>query len=320
MDAFLDLVEEFGSDVVDWVGQEFLGRSDGAAGRATGAGGPGASSPSVSDSNSSDSPAPADSAATLEDLLAPDAEGQINEEELFLALVLDRLSSLVGPEVAQAFREAVEAGILAETRADGYVPYEQVALDALGGLVEQGLLSEADGDRVYSQAFAAAQLDDRTDSLFDGRGGPGDPTVATASYNAALAGAREVLSAFDSGRAAPERSLAEARATGTAPRGGSASGAGGGFLFKPASESDGKLVVLLPPRYTGEVEGVILRGPDGRELESGDARGVANGEREHYRFDRPGGAYPDGLTVEVQLRGGRTVSYEIAETSRRFEK
>ena len=59
-------------------------------------------------------------------------------------------------------------------------------------------------------------------------------------------------------------------------------GAPAGFLWKPQSDSTGKLAVLYPSKLG---RGCTVNG------ESGSDGGVGNGNRIHYRFSKPGGAY-----------------------------
>lgn len=105
-------------------------------------------------------------------------------------------------------------------------------------------------------------------------------------------------------------------ATGGAPT----SSLDGGFLWKPISDNDGRLVVLLPPAMTGYGAKVDVVSPDGDVLASGRFTSVANGGREHYRFDRSGGNFPDGSSVRISFPNGSTVNQTISETSRRFER
>ena len=93
----------------------------------------------------------------------------------------------------------------------------------------------------------------------------------------------------------------------------------GGFVYKPVSESDGNLVILLPEDMTGEAQSVTLRDANGKVLETGDAKGAANGNREHFRFDKPGGDYPGPLTVEVKLDDGSIKTVEIAAPGKRYD-
>ncbi|MEZ6196751.1 MAG: hypothetical protein R3F20_13665 [Planctomycetota bacterium] len=256
-------------------------------------------------------------------ILQPDASGEVHEEELFAATLAVLLSE-ESPAAGQAFLEG-----LASRVADPAVSAEEAAIEVLRELVADGSLTAESGDRLYSAAFAAAQLDENTEALFDGRGGPGDATVAKEAHASALRVVDARLAAFDAGAEAPAaRSLAAARPTGAAPTA-SAGGAestsgipadarlGEGFVFKPASERDGKLVIILPDGLKGGVAAVRLLNAEGKRIEAGESSGLANGDREHFRFDRPGRRYPADLTVQVELLDGRLLERTIADPSRR---
>ncbi len=94
-----------------------------------------------------------------------------------------------------------------------------------------------------------------------------------------------------------------------------------GFLWKPVSDKDGKLAVLLPPHLTGKVRAVAILSPDGsRTLQSGRYSGNGNGGREHFRFSKPGGEFPDGSIVLIKLEDGSRRFMKIRETSARVQK
>ena len=96
---------------------------------------------------------------------------------------------------------------------------------------------------------------------------------------------------------------------------------GGGFLWKPTSDKNGDLVVLLPKKLTGKVEEVRVLSADGKKtLGKGKYSGVGNGDREHFRFTKPGSAYPDGSIVYIKLEDGTTRHLRINDTSRRIER
>ncbi len=92
-----------------------------------------------------------------------------------------------------------------------------------------------------------------------------------------------------------------------------------GFLWKPVSDSTGKLAILLPSELTGKVKGVSVLGPDSRLIESGSNGGVGNGGREHFRFSRPGGSYPPGSIVAITLNDGRVQHIKIDRPGVRIE-
>lgn len=97
-------------------------------------------------------------------------------------------------------------------------------------------------------------------------------------------------------------------------------GEGGGFVWKPISESDGRLVVLLPPQYRGRVRATFLAHGDGTVIEMGRFSGDdINGNRPHYRFSRPGAGYGQNLFVVSDLTDGHTVHWPIANGASRVD-
>ena len=102
---------------------------------------------------------------------------------------------------------------------------------------------------------------------------------------------------------------------------GSALDRSAGFLWKPQSDKNQKLAILLPPNLAGKVAEVIVLSPDGkRTLQRGKYSGVGNGAREHYRFSKAGSEFPDGSIVVIKLKNGTTKHMVIKETSARLEK
>lgn len=94
-----------------------------------------------------------------------------------------------------------------------------------------------------------------------------------------------------------------------------------GFLWKPISDKDGNLAILLPPRLTGKVRSVAVLSPDGsRTLQTGKYAGNGNGEREHFRFSKPGGDFPDGSIVLIKLADGSRRYMAIRDTAARLQK
>ena len=94
-----------------------------------------------------------------------------------------------------------------------------------------------------------------------------------------------------------------------------------GFLWKPESDKNQKLAILLPPNLAGKVAEVIVLSPDGKlTLQRGKYSGVGNGDREHYRFSKAGSEFPDGSIVVIKLKNGTTKHMVIKETSARLEK
>ncbi len=93
----------------------------------------------------------------------------------------------------------------------------------------------------------------------------------------------------------------------------------GGFLFKPQSENGGKLVVLTSEKESNNVQGVTIKDSNGNVLEQGRSSGFANGGREHFRFNKAGGSYPNNLVVEIAYKDGRRESRRIPNPGKRYD-
>jgi hypothetical protein len=267
-------------------------------------------------------PASTEFTGFLKGVLTPDAANKVNEEDLFSAIVQERVKNAKGDETLKKFQETLTQTKESMKRPDGNVPVEDATKAALVKARESGLITKEEADKIYSEAFAAAQLDDNKEILFDGRGGGSDPTIAVASMEQALLLSGGMVDKFNDGSLkATVRSIEEASNGKMAVSGGQHSEAGGsgGFLYKPVSDTTGKLVVLMPSKLAGMVAGVKIYDPAGNLLESGRYTGNGNGGRDHYRFKRTGAAYPDGLFVEATLTTGDKVLYRIGETSKRAE-
>lgn len=89
------------------------------------------------------------------------------------------------------------------------------------------------------------------------------------------------------------------------------------FLWKPVSEKNGNLVVLLPASFSGRVTGLTIKSADGEVLAQGKSAGLGNGGREHYRFNKSGDEFPKGSVLEVALDTGATRRYTIKEPGER---
>ncbi len=262
--------------------------------------------------------------ATLKALISPTDGTKVSEEDLFSALVQERIKKTKGEGALTEFKTIFESAKNRLRKADGYVPVEDATKAALKEFRDTNKISKDEADSIYSQAFAGAQLDQNTNALYDGRGGPGDPTIAVAEMEQALLLSGAIIGKYDAGsetaalRSLDEASNAATSSTGAGPAHSSETG-NTGFLFKPVSDSDGRLAILLPPNLAGQVQSVSLVGPNGEIIESGRYSGNGNGGRDHYRFTKPGGQYPDGLTVLATLANGDLIRYIINKTSERNE-
>lgn len=93
----------------------------------------------------------------------------------------------------------------------------------------------------------------------------------------------------------------------------------GGFLWKPGSDNDGKLVVLLPPRYAGKVQSVQVQDAQGNTLEAGYFSGNGNGGRDHFRFGKLGASYGENVYAVATLSSGEKIRYPIARGGERVD-
>ena len=90
-----------------------------------------------------------------------------------------------------------------------------------------------------------------------------------------------------------------------------------GFLWKPISEGDGTLVILLPSSLRGDVAGCTISGSFGSE--NGRFAGdVKNGRRPHYRFSKPGSSYGRSITVTART-STRTYEWYVSNGASRFQ-
>lgn len=96
-----------------------------------------------------------------------------------------------------------------------------------------------------------------------------------------------------------------------------------GFLWKPESESNGRLAVLIPSAFTHRTNklGELVHG--GQVIENttrahNDAV-QPNGNREHYRFDRAGGQYPANVQFSITTLDGAKWYWLIPSPSQRYD-
>lgn len=69
------------------------------------------------------------------------------------------------------------------------------------------------------------------------------------------------------------------------------------FLWKPISDSNGNLVVIFPASFNGRISNVAVNG------ERGTFSSIANGNRTHWRFSKPGSAYQAPAKVTATVDG-----------------
>ena len=90
-------------------------------------------------------------------------------------------------------------------------------------------------------------------------------------------------------------------------------------VYKPVSDSNGRLVIVVSAKYTGDVEGVSVERQGGQKIEDGEDAGVANGGRTHWRFSRAGGSYGNPIVIRVKLYSGKDLILKVANSGSRQE-
>lgn len=239
---------------------------------------------------------------------------RVTEEQLFGASVADRIQNTVGDAAVDQFQMVFrqeKAKLRAET---GKRSVEQAALNAMQTLTDSGVLTESERDKVYNQAFKMAQFDDDDTSLEDGK----EPGKAVTTRLDAIAGAdQRALTVSDVQDERPfslEATSVEVEAAYVKNVDMK------GFLWKPISESDGKLVTLMPNSLTGHVKQVNVLDKSGNVVDVGRFAGNANGGRDHFRFNVEGPSVGLGSYLELTLDTGELVKIDIPDPAQRFEK
>jgi hypothetical protein len=294
-------------------------------------------SPEESTAQSSSDSGSSDFGAYVTKALTKNGETDTNEEAVFSALVRHGVSSRGDSNALAKLEERMEKHARILERKVGYSSDEKAAKFALRDLVRNKLISKDEATELYSKAFSAAQLDSDTEALSDGIGGNGSTASASVesvvgSLEAKMAALTAAASAYTkrnlgegSTRSALDidgtsfADLATQAVLGSGTTSSSPVDGANGFLFKPISDTQGKLVILTPEELTGRVTGVILKDSSGNVLEKGSSGGVGNGGREHFRYTKPGSQYPSNLVVEVQLAGGGSKTYSIPDPSKRYD-
>jgi hypothetical protein len=101
-------------------------------------------------------------------------------------------------------------------------------------------------------------------------------------------------------------------------------GAFAGFLWKPRSESNGNLVVLLPNALRGQVVSGAIHSDDSRSAATMIEAGVFagddhNGARPHYRFSQSGAAYGADVWFIAETADGQALAYNIPNGASRWD-
>jgi hypothetical protein len=241
-------------------------------------------------------------------------KARVTEEQLFGAAVAERLQVMLGDEASDEFQVAFRREKSRLRNETGKRSVEQAALSAMQMVVDDGVITESERDKAYNQAFQMAQFDDDSTTLEDGR----EPAKAITTRDNAIS-------------MADAKSLTVSTSTNSKPFSTEPTSVKveqeyitdvdmKGFVWKPVSESDGKLVVLAPNSLAGRIKEAKVFNTDREILDEGRFAGNANGGRDHFRFNMPGGSFGSGSYLEFVLDTGGLVKVDIDNPSERFER
>ncbi len=258
----------------------------------------------------------------LSQMLSVDSEGQVNEEQVFAALINERLTSMKGSEAAQEFETRYQTEQKQYERADGYIFLEDAARAALKSMSDDGILTLEEAETIHGQAFQGAQLDGNKNALYDSIGS----TMAVAMVEMALQSAESAITEFDEGTATAGRlafDMEEDMSAQTVSAGSEAvtlttNSYSDSLIWKPSSDTNGDVAIILDSYLKNNIDSVTLLNSSGNVLEEKGVVRVDDRDRSILFFNRPGDEYPDDLTVRVSLKDGDAVQYLVANPSDRL--
>lgn len=244
------------------------------------------------------------------------------------------------PQISQSIRKNHSQGKLEFKTVDR----------AMREFVREGKLSESEYERTRAEALATADTDHQLGLSTDA--GSFNPEAKEISENGAHLATTEQIAAFllaerlnptrrdrvkpaevredqtvggIDGTTAPvpvgdSTPITPAPSTPGLPQADSKKTEFTGFLWKPHSDSDGRLVILLPASITGAASKVEILNPAGtRVIANGSYAGIGNGFRQHYRFEQSGEHFPANAIVKITLSDGQVGTVRIPNPGQRWE-
>ncbi len=218
-------------------------------------------------------------------------ESRLSRGERYAALTHTALAQR-SPRLAADFALRLENGVANAPKQNLGNRFLRATDGAIRELVREGYLTQAEARAVRSEALRATESR-RNDG-------------------------NRALTALGSGHSGPSAISPAVTPSDKGPT--TFVDAPSGFLWKPFSDSDGLLAVLLPVEWTADVTSVEIVSPDGEGvLATGRPTGIGNGGRAHFRFDRTGGDFPAGSIVRVYRGDGSVVAIAIPQPGIRNE-
>lgn len=110
---------------------------------------------------------------------------KVNEEELFAATLYDRIKDGYGDSLAADFKTAFRLNMADKPRRERISSPERAANETLTFFANSTKLSREQVEALRSECFRAAQIDDKTDKLWDSEGSAQDRSIAVVSFGRA---------------------------------------------------------------------------------------------------------------------------------------
>lgn len=110
---------------------------------------------------------------------------KVNEEELFAATLYDRIKDGYGDSLAADFKTAFRLNMADKPKRERISSPERAANETLTFFANSTKLSQEEVEALRSECFRAAQIDDKTDKLWDSEGSAQDRSIAVVSFGRA---------------------------------------------------------------------------------------------------------------------------------------
>lgn len=265
---------------------------------------------------------------------------RINEQEGYAVLVHQALKTL-NPKIAARLEQELKQATALYKKNHGNTNLFKIADRLMRQYLREKVITQEQYRTVRDHAFGRTQLDSNRTLLGDERSPEaksGDtPVRALSTFYRRIesnpTATPDEIAQFRASEAeiskekwrekkkagAPEIKTAEAVTIENTES--SIGGIPPGFLWKPQSETDGKLVILLPSSVdTRSVKSVAIIDPaSGKTIETGRFSGIGNGDRLHFRFSRSGANFPDHSVVEINFINGSRSRVAISDSASRSE-
>ena len=121
---------------------------------------------------------------TLQSLLGKKQSDQkVSEEEIYAAVILQQIKDKYGDQYTSDWKATYKLNSFDKPSREKVASSERAANDSMKFFVESTLLTADEAKAIKDKAFSVAQLDNRTDKLWDNTAGGTDKTIANTSFS-----------------------------------------------------------------------------------------------------------------------------------------